>query len=267
MTGRERNEKPVDVRVFFLKASEPGIVGFDASSLVLMAISSGELGDGGVLERVVTELLFIDHRRAGIFCCAASGKFSADVGALCLGSGPGAALSVCEAPRLKKLDMVRLKFDVELKVKRLEAVSGLESWSADGVGGVGVFGGAARGVCSGLLGVLGGGVTEVSTTRGGLEPGVVPGRTEGKAVVPLWSAASRSWAASKLPSELERVWKSCDWRPLTGVTGSLRASLSVSSPSSRMGCGRSVGNCRGDDEWLDLLESVVLHDVSTGKDR
>jgi hypothetical protein len=261
MTGRERNEKPVDVRVFFLKASEPGIVGFDASSLVLITISSGELGDGGVLERVVTELLFIDHRRAGIFCCAASGKFSADAGALCPGSGPSTALSV-EAPRLKKLDMVRLKFDVELKVERLEAGSGPESWSADGVGGVGVERGAARGVCWGLLGAFGGGVTEVSTTRGGLEPGLVPGRTEGKVVAPLWSAASRSWAASKWPSELERVWKSCDWRPLTGVTGSLRASLSVSSPSSRMGCGRSVGYCRGDDESLDLLELVVLHDAS-----
>jgi hypothetical protein len=172
------------VRVFFLKASEPGTVGFDASSLDLMAISSGELGDGGVLERVVTELLFIDHRRAGIFCCAASGKFSADAGALCPGSAPIAALSVCE-PRLKKLDMVRLKFDVELKVGRLKEDSWLESWSADGVGGVGVFGGTARGVCWGLLGVFGGGVSEVSTTRGGLELGVVPGRTEGKAVAPL----------------------------------------------------------------------------------
>jgi hypothetical protein len=29
-----------------------------------------------------------------------------------------------------------------------------------------------------------------------------------------------------------------------------------------MGCGRSVGYCRGDDEWLDLLE-LVLHDVSS----
>lgn len=186
MTGRERNEKPVDVRVFFLKASEPGTVGFDASSLLLMAISSGELGDGGEFERVVAELLFIDHRRAGIFWWAASGKFNADAGALCPGSAPRPALSACEPPRLKKLDMVRLKVDVELKVGRLEGGSALGSWSADGVGGVGVEGGAARGVCCGLLGACGGGVTEVSTTRGGLEPGVVvPGRTEGKAAAPL----------------------------------------------------------------------------------
>jgi hypothetical protein len=43
------------------------------------------------------------------------------------------------------------------------------------------------------------------------------------------------------------------------------ASLSVSSPSSRMGCGRSVGYCRGDDERLDLLEPLFepgSHDVS-----
>jgi hypothetical protein len=31
-----------------------------------MAISSGELGDGGEFERVVAELLFIDHRRFGV---------------------------------------------------------------------------------------------------------------------------------------------------------------------------------------------------------
>jgi hypothetical protein len=68
MAGRERNVRPVAARAFFLKkASELGTVGVDASSLVLMAISSGELGDGGVLERVVAELLFIDHRRTGIF--------------------------------------------------------------------------------------------------------------------------------------------------------------------------------------------------------
>jgi hypothetical protein len=45
-----------------------------------MAISSGEPGDGGVLERVVAELLFIDHRRVGIFRGgAASWTFTADV--------------------------------------------------------------------------------------------------------------------------------------------------------------------------------------------
>ena len=40
--------------------------------------------------------------------------------------------------------------------------------------------------------------------------------------------------------------------------GSLTASLSVSSPSSNMGCVRSVGYCRGDDERLDLLELARL---------
>jgi len=58
-----------------------------------MAISSGELGDGGVLERVVAELLFIDHRRVGIFL-AASGRFRLDAVALVVGSSPSAALSV-----------------------------------------------------------------------------------------------------------------------------------------------------------------------------
>src|SRR3569833_208445 len=55
-------------------------------------------------------------------------------------------------------------------------------------------------------------------------------------------------------SWLCRVWKSCDCRPLTGVTGSLGVSLSDSSPSSsNMGCDRSVGKWRGED---DKLESV-----------
>jgi len=51
------------------------------------------------------------------------------------------------------------------------------------------------------------------------------------------------------------VWKSCDWRPLTGVTGSLVGSLSVSSPSSSIELVRSVGYWKGDDEMLDRLES------------
>jgi hypothetical protein len=133
------------VRDFFLKkASDPGTVGLDASSLVLMTISSGELGDGGVLERVVAELLFIDHRRDGTFRWAASGRFKLDMVALLPGSTTSAALS--EPTRLRKLDMVRLKFEFEPKVERLEGGAGLGSWSAtDGVEGVGVEGGAARG--------------------------------------------------------------------------------------------------------------------------
>jgi hypothetical protein len=201
----------------------------DASSLVLIAISSGELGDGGVLERVVAELLFIDHRRVGSFLCPVSDKFKADAFP---SSVPSAALS--EPTRLRKLDMVRLKLDVEPK-ERLGGCAAGGSWSAaDEAAGAGVEGGAARGVRWGLREAFGGGAADELTS----DP-------------------------SRWPSEFGKVWKSCDWRPLTGVTGSITASLSVSSPSSRMGCVSSVGYCRGDDERLDLLE-VGSHAVSNG---
>jgi hypothetical protein len=90
----------------------------------------------------------------------------ADVEAL---SGPKTALSVCEPTRLRKLDMVRLKFEVEPKVERLEGGAPVESSLAERVEGVGVDGGAPLGVWSGLLGGCGGGVAAVLTTRGGLE--------------------------------------------------------------------------------------------------
>jgi hypothetical protein len=64
--------------------------------------------------------------------------------------------------------MVRLKFEDEPKVERLEESAPLWSRSDEGVAGVGVVGGAARGVSWGLLGAFGG-VAEVSTTRGGFE--------------------------------------------------------------------------------------------------
>jgi hypothetical protein len=162
--------KPVDVRGFFLKkASDPGIVGCDASSFDLTAISSGELGDGGELERVVAELLFIDHRRFGIFRWAASGNCKVEAVAL-LAAESGPALSGCDPTRFKKLDMVRLKFEDEPKVERLEESAPVGSRSGEGVTGVGVVGAAARGVSCGLLGAFGGVVADVSTTRGGLEP-------------------------------------------------------------------------------------------------
>jgi hypothetical protein len=158
--------KPVDVRGFFLKkASDPGIVGFDASSFDLTAISSGELGDGGELERVVAELLFIDQRRFGIFRWAASGNCK-----VVLLAESALALSGCDPTRFRKLDMVRLKFEDEPKVERLEESAPVGSRSGEGVTGVGVVGAAARGVSWGLLGAFGGVVADVSTTRGGLEP-------------------------------------------------------------------------------------------------
>jgi hypothetical protein len=151
--------------------------------------------------------------------------------------------------------MVRLKFDDDPNVPRLEGGAVEGSWSAEeGVAGGGVVGGPARvAVRWGLVGAA------VLTRRGGFEAGVAPWRAA------VWSAA-RSRGP---PSGFARVWKSCDWRPLTGVTGSIMASLSVSSPSSKMGCGRSVGYWRGDDDRLDFVELVVLvlHGVSGERKR
>lgn len=76
-----RELSPVDARAFDLaaeKASEFGTVGLDAASLVRIAISRGELGEGGVLERVVAELLFMDHRRLGFFRELDPARFTSD---------------------------------------------------------------------------------------------------------------------------------------------------------------------------------------------
>lgn len=82
-TKRARRLKPVEARAFrFSKnTSEVGTVGVDACSLVLTAISRGELGEGGVLERVVAELLFIDHLRDGVLRWEGSARLTSDVNA------------------------------------------------------------------------------------------------------------------------------------------------------------------------------------------
>lgn len=146
-TARERRFRPVEARAFFFskKASVLGTVGFEASSLDLTAISNGEPGDGGELDRVVAELLFMDHRRLGGFLWPSSRLVSeAPL------SEPKAALSPsCELVRRKRLDIVRLKepllkFELEPRVERRDSGIGAgSSCSADGVAGVGV---AAPGV-------------------------------------------------------------------------------------------------------------------------
>jgi hypothetical protein len=262
---RERRLKPVAARDFFFSAkntSVVGTVGFDASSFVLGAISRGEPGEGGVFERVVAELLFMDHRRLGTFRWPVSCRLASEAAP---GIGGIAALSVWELARLKKLDMLRLKLDVEPRVERLERGTGVGSWSAAGVAGIDVD----KVALSDLLGVVGLVVllTAVSRARGGLlGPGAAtaPARTLGKGVAASWSAASDSWALSECTSGLVRVWKSWDWRPLTGVTGSFAGSLSVSSPSSRIELVRSVGNWRGEEERLDKLEELELLGCGAG---
>lgn len=114
--------------------------------MVFTAISKGELGEGGVFERVVAELLFIDHLREGVFRWEDPGRLTSDTSAE-WGAPPIAALSVCELLRLKKLDILRLKLEVEPRVDRLERGTGVGSCSDDGVAGIGVNETALSGRC------------------------------------------------------------------------------------------------------------------------
>jgi hypothetical protein len=103
--------------------------------------------------------------------------------------------------RFRRLDTVRRKLDVELKVERLDRRPDGGFWSVEGVGGAGVGVGARR-VCCSLAGDCGGAavvVEGVARVRGDLGPEVVLGRTGGKA------AARRSLVASDWPSVLARV--------------------------------------------------------------
>jgi len=77
--------------------------------------------------------------------------------------------------------MVRLKFEVEPNVERLEGGAEVKSWSADGVEGAGVEGMVDCGVCWGLCGAFRGDVAPVLTARGGFAPGAVPCWAGGKA--------------------------------------------------------------------------------------
>lgn len=132
--GRERNEKPVRARDFLLKkASELGTVGVEACSLVLIAISSGESGEGGELERVVAELLFIDHRRMCPFRGTVSDRFKPGTAS----DTPVALLSGWLPTLFSSAEKVRRKLPDEPKVGRLEGGAGVvASWSGVGTAAV-----------------------------------------------------------------------------------------------------------------------------------
>lgn len=153
LIARDRRFRPVEARDFFFrKSSWLGTVDVEACSRVLVeAISSGgELGDGGLFERVVAELRFIDQRLVGGFRCAPSARLESDVPVLASPSVEvNADLSLIEFEfvRRKKLDIVRLKLDVEPRVGLL--------CSADPVSGsavVGVDSGFEESLFTGVLG-------------------------------------------------------------------------------------------------------------------
>lgn len=104
-------------------------------------ISRGELGDGGVLDRVVTEETLLESPRPVVALRVRSGLPLAGVAEAELSSVrlvievPGCV--TCELERLNRLETVRLK------VVRLESV-GTASWSTGTVCGVADGGGAGR---------------------------------------------------------------------------------------------------------------------------
>jgi hypothetical protein len=103
----------------------------------------------------------------------------------------------------------------------------------------------------------------VFTSRGTLGMDVVSDCTERSATKPEFDDSDAEWASCVVSVGLSwplRAWKSCDCLPLTGVTGSLGGSLSVSSPSSRIDPLMSVGYCRGDDGNDDKVEIVQSDD-------
>ena len=200
LTARERKLKPVEARAFFFSknASELGTVGVEASSVDLIFIYRGELGEGGELERVVAELLFMDHRRTGVLRWPPSARFVSEVAP----SEPNTALPLlsvsCELVRRKILDIVRLKLELDPRVERLDSGMELGSCSADGVAGVGVDG-FGVGLENVLL-FLRGGVVLVAAvvfkSKGGFVSGTATGRPVEKVAGVWWSTESESWFVS-----------------------------------------------------------------------
>jgi hypothetical protein len=131
-TARPRRLKPVDERLlFFSKSSGAGTV--PLVDLFVMAISSGDPGDGGELERVVLDDLFIENRRP-----LGGGPVATD-GVPAREMSDGGAESVTaeegtfEFERRKIFDSDRLKLPVEPRVGRRESGVGGGSCCWDGV--------------------------------------------------------------------------------------------------------------------------------------
>jgi len=196
-TARERKLKPVDARAFFFSknASLLGTVGVEASSFDLIFISRGEPGEGGELERVVAELLFMDHRRVGGLRWSPSPRFVSEVAP----SEPNTALLLsvsCELVRRKILDIVRLKLELDPRVERLDSGMELGSCSADGEAGVGVDG-FGVGLEKVLLFLRGGVVAAVVfSSKGGFVSGTAPERPVENVAGAWWSTESESWVVS-----------------------------------------------------------------------
>jgi hypothetical protein len=102
--------------------------------LFVMAISSGDPGEGGELERVVLDDLFIENRRT-----VGGGPVVTD-GVPAREVSDGAAESItaeegitCELERRKRFDKDRLKLPVEPRVERRESGVGGRSCCWDGV--------------------------------------------------------------------------------------------------------------------------------------
>lgn len=120
LTARPRSEKPVDARFFFLKSSVVGMVGSALESCACAAISKGEPGDGGLLDRVVAEDLFMENRRPRLLGWAVPFKLVSEAGAVDESASAKSCLPDCEFVLLKMLDTVRRKPPAEPRVDRLD---------------------------------------------------------------------------------------------------------------------------------------------------
>lgn len=126
LTARPRRLNPVDERLlFFSKSSGAGKV--PLVDLLVIAISRGDPGEGGELERVVVEDLFMEKRRP-----LGGGPVAVDDAPPSEVSEAGAD-SVMPEPmtweldRRKRFDKDRLKLPVEPRVERRDSGAGVKS--------------------------------------------------------------------------------------------------------------------------------------------
>ena len=175
LTARPRRVKPVDARFDFLKSRVSG-----TADRLEVAISSGDEGEGGELERVVLEDWLLEKRRllllGRVLLRSVFGWPSST--ALPSVSIPK-SLPKFELDRRKKLDRVRLKLLLEPRVERRDSV-------ARGSGSAALLGDAADATLVFALGVIG--RLEAGSGAGfevGLEVGLERGLEVGWAVFEL----------------------------------------------------------------------------------
>jgi hypothetical protein len=149
--------------------------------LVGFAISSGEVGDGGVLERVELYDLFMEKRLVGF--ARGPGEGAAEVSRGAVGT------PTCEVERRKRLLMVRLKLEVDPRVERRESGGG-----ASGSAVLGRVGVSETAVSTAVMGLPVSAAGVATTVEAGL---LVPGLGVGawEVMRGVLSAVAGGWGA------------------------------------------------------------------------